>query len=280
MDPKHATCHDRPMRARLVCSALMSLVAACGSGGGKDDGDGGSPSDDGSAHDASAADAGGPIRLTDSKIFPQRASSTTITFSLAADGPGSCLSEQVAGCEVQDCVALTGGVRASAGTVTLTTPLGEAVHVPGGDGAYPTTPAIDWEPGDTITLTVAGGDDVVAFEVSVPGPGTVTAVNAPALPEGVLVSRDEPLVFEWEGADTAVAAVVSCSLPEGIQQVRCRFPDGVLGGAMPAEALGRLPACDGNVYLLTEERVLTGPPDLAVRFGPRGPIHSGTAHVE
>ncbi|HUS67918.1 MAG TPA: hypothetical protein VMZ28_25455 [Kofleriaceae bacterium] len=268
------------MRARLVCNALLILVAACGSGGGggKDEGDGGSPTDAASVTPDGAPI--GPVRLTDSKIFPQRASSTQITFGLDADGPGTCLSEYVAGCEVQDCEAATGILHVSAGTVTLTTPLGEAVHEPADDGLYPTAPAIDWEPGDTITLAVAGSADIAPFEAEVPGPGTITTVSAPDLAAGVTVPRDEPLAFAWEGADTAVTAAVSCPLPEGIQQVRCRFPDGVLGGTMPAAALGRLPACDGNIYLLTEERILTGPPDLAVRFGPRGLIHSGTASVE
>ena len=271
------------MRGRALWAAVCSLVlAACGSGGGG----GGEDPDGGETADASpvAPDGApvGPVRLTDSKIFPQRNSSTAITFGIDTEGPGTCLSEVVAGCEVQDCEDATGAVHVSAGTVTLTTPLGEAVHTPDVDNAYPVTPAIDWEPGDTITLTVAGAGDIPAFEASVPGPGAITSMSAPSADEPTVVTRGEPLAFAWEGADAAVTAVVSCNVAAGgIQQVRCRFPGGVQASQMPAEALERLPACDtANVYLLTEERVITGPPGLAVRFGPRGPIFGNPATVE
>lgn len=265
-----------------MCAGVMSvLLAACGSGGGDEDGDAGSASDAGSPQDAGAADAGGPVRITDSKIFPQRASSTTITFGLDADGPGSCLSEIVSGCEVQDCEAATDVVHVSAGTVTITTPLGDTAYAPDEAGVYAAQPGIDWEPGDEITLSVAGSADVAAFEVTVTGPGAVTAVTAPPMDQPALVHRGEPLTFEWEGADAAVAGVVSCTTVDGIQQVRCRFPSGVQGATMPADALARMRPCDNaSVYVLTEERVLTGPPGLAVRFGPRGPIFTNNAVVD
>ncbi len=279
MDPKQSTCHDPPMRTRVARTALigLALVTGCGSGGGESDHDGGSAADATSmAPDAAPA---GPVRLTDSKIFAQRAQSTQISFGLDAEGPGSCLSEIVAGCEVQTCEEGAGAVRASGGTVTLTSPLGEAVHMPDEGAIYPTTPAIDWEPGDAITLDVAGSEEIAAFDGMVSAPGSVTSVSAPALGEPLTVRRDEPLAFAWEGADAAVTGVVNC-IPQQISQVRCRFPDGVMSAVIPAEALGRLPACAGNVYLLTEQRILTGPPGLIVRFAARGTIHSGAATIE
>lgn len=268
------------MLGRGIAGLVVAAAAACGSGGAGDGSDAGSSGDDASLTDGAPPDAAGPRRLSDSKIFAQRGSNTMITFGLETEGPGTCLSEIVSGCEIQSCDTNATAVRASAGDVTLTTPLAEATYTPGDGDLYPSTPGVDWGVGDTIELTVAG-DEVGGFSASLPGPGSVSAVSAPDLPGHVLVSRDEPLAVAWEGADAAVTAVVSCPTADALVQVRCRFPDGVMSSTMPAEALGRMPACEnGNVYVLTEERILTGPDDLVVRFGARGPIISGTATVE
>ena len=91
----------------LVRGILLALAATtCVACGGDDDGaagDGGQMDGGGTPGADAPLDAAGPRRIADSIIFIQRGLQAQIRFSDDPEGPGSCMSEPVAGCEVQTC---------------------------------------------------------------------------------------------------------------------------------------------------------------------------------
>jgi hypothetical protein len=268
------------MLGRGMASLALAAAVACGSGGGGAGDDAGSGDDGASAGDAGSPDAAGPVRLARAFVFAHRAQYTSVAFGTDTEGPGSCVVESVAGCELQTCVIGTPAPPApTAGAVTITSPDGDFLYTPDDQGAYPTAPAVTWNPGDTVSVA-ATGDSIAAFTASVTGPASITSVSAPEFNGGVVVPRDQPLAFAWDGADAGVNAVVRCEA-ETLYQLRCVFPAGVMSSAVPAEALGRLPACPAaGLFLLTEDRTVVSAGDLTIRFAARGPMFSGNATLE
>jgi hypothetical protein len=270
------------MTAVRVAALLMVGAAwlACGS---DDDGagaDGGPGAGDGAAGgDAPAIDAAGPRRVADSILFVQRGGSVTIRFSDQPDGPGSCLSEPVAGCEIQTC--MTGAVvppRPDAGLVSVTpAETSGQSYLPDDSGTYPGSPAVSWSDGEPLTIAAAGGE-VPAFAVDLTGPGDVASVVSPAYPNPT-VARDQALLVEWTGAESLVAIAIVCQAEETVQ-VRCPFPDGTTG-QVPVAALQRLPACSAQLHVFTEDRRVVEPgPEWPIRVAARGAILSTTATVQ
>ena len=266
------------MKGALVL-ALAGTMWACG---GDDDtaaGDGGPVGDGAAVGDAAPIDAAGPRRLADSVIFIQRAQSSLIRFSDDPEGPGSCLSEPVAGCEIQTCMQGAPASRPDAGLVAVTPAGGGGQsYLPDDTGTYPGTPAVSWEDGDSVRVEAAGGE-VPAFEVDLAGPGDVTSVVSPVF-GGPVIRRDQALLVEWTGAESFVGIAIRCPVAEPVQ-VRCPFPDGTTG-QVPVAALQRLPACAGaSLSVFTEDRRVIEPGDgWAIRVGTRGAILSTTATVE
>ncbi len=235
---------------------------------------------DGGAEADAPIDAAGPRRVADSVVFVQRDTSPQIRFSDDPDGPASCLSEPVAGCEIQTCsTEVVPLPRPDAGQVTVTPAGGgEQSYLPDAMGEYSPGAAVTWEDGDEVAIE-AEGAEVPAFRVDLTGPGDVTSVVAPAFP-GPVIQRDQALLVEWTGAESFVGVAIRCPVEESVQ-VRCPLPDGTTG-QVPVAALQRLPACAGATFtVFTEHRQVVEPgPDFAIRVATRGAIVSTTATVE
>ena len=264
---------------------MLALAGAtCVACGGDDDGgpagDGGQVGGDASPGTDAPIDAAGPRRIADSVIFVQRGISSTIRFSDDPEGAGSCLTEPVAGCEIQTCsTEMVPPPRPEAGPVSVTAARGDGEsYLPDADGTYPATPAVSWEDGEEVTIEAEGGE-VPAFRVDLAGPGDVTSVVTPLFPNPI-VRRDQALLVEWTGAESFVAIAIRCPQGESVQ-VRCPFPDGTTG-QVPVAALQRLPACAGaSLSVFTEDRQVIEPgPEWPIRVGTRGAILTTTATVE
>ena len=268
---------------RGIAVVLSGVVcAACG---GDDDGgpggDGGPGSGDAEVTaDAPPVDAAGPRRIADSVIFIQRGQSSQIRFSDDPDGPGSCMSEPVAGCEIQTCnMEVVAPPRPDAGLVSVTPAGGGGQsYLPDDMGNYPVTPPVSWQDGEEVAVA-ADGADLPAFTVDMTGPGDVASVVKPVFPNPV-IPRDQALLVEWTGTESLVGIAIRCPVAEPVQ-VRCPFPDG-LTGTVPVAALQRLPACTGaSVSVFTEDRKVIEPgPEWPIRVGLRGAILSSTATVQ
>jgi hypothetical protein len=263
----------------LVLAGAAWLACGADDDGGAG-GDGGQGGGDGAAgEDGAAIDAAGPRRIADSVLFVQRGATVTIRFSDQPDGPGSCLSEPVAGCEIQTC--MTGSVappRPDAGLVSVT-PAESAgqSYLPDDGGTYPSGPAVIWEDGEPVTIAAAGAE-VPAFEVELTGPADVDSVVSPPYP-GPTIPRDQALLVEWTGTESLVAIAIGCQAEEFIQ-VRCPFPDGTTG-QVPVAALQRLPACSAQLHVFSEDRRVIEPgPEWPTRVAVRGAILSTTATLQ
>lgn len=267
------------MRAALLLTLAGALCAACGDDDGGAVGDGGQVGDSGAEADA-PIDAAGPRRVADSVVFVQRANSPQIRFSDDPEGPASCLSEPVAGCEIQTCSTEAVPLpRPDAGQVTVTPAGGgQETYLPDAMGEYPAGAAVTWEDGEEVAIA-AEGAEVPAFQVDLTGPGDVTSVLAPGFP-GPIIRRDQALLVEWTGAESFVGVAIRCPVSEPVQ-VRCPLPDGTTG-QVPVAALQRLPACGGASFsVFTEHRQVVEPgPGWAIRVATRGAIVSTTATVE
>jgi hypothetical protein len=221
--------------------------------------------------------AAGPHRIADSAVLIGRTVDSQIRFSADPDGPGSCLSEEVAGCEIQTCI---GGdhplPRPDAGEVSVSSTSGEPTsYSPDADGLYPSLPAASWDDGEDVTIAAAGGE-VPAFSEVLTGPADVESI-AGDYPDPI--PRDQPLAVAWAGADSLVAIAIVCPVSPRVQ-LRCPFPDG-LSGEVPVAALERLPACEGSVNVLTEDRRVVEPgPDWLVRVAVRGLTYTTPATIE
>lgn len=219
----------------------------------------------------------GPHRIADSAVLIGRDVDSQIRFSADTDGPGSCLSEEVAGCEMQTCI---GGEhplpRPDAGVVSVLPTRGTPTsYPPDADGLYPSLPAASWDDGDDVTIAAAGGE-VPAFSEVLTGPADVESVVT-SYPDPI--PRDQPLAVEWTGADSLVAIAIVCPMPPRVQ-LRCPFPDG-LRGEVPVAAMERLPACEGTVNLFSEDRRVIEPgPDWLVRVALRGLVDTTPATIE
>jgi len=252
------------------------FCAACGSDDDAPVGDGGP----GSADAEVADDAAGPRRMADSVVFIENSAQVTIRFSQDREGPASCLSEPVAGCEVQTCSnELITTPRPDAGQVSVT-PAASAAQswVPDASGTYPTQPFVTWTEGEEVAVEAAGGE-IAAFSIDATGPGNVISVVAPVFP-GPVIRRDQSLLVEWTGAESFVAIAIRCPDGEPVQ-VRCPLPDGTTG-EVPVAALQRLPACaSATLNVFTEDRqVIDEGPEGPIRIGLRGLIHTTTATIE
>ena len=263
------------MRAALLVAG--ALWVACGDGSSA--GDGGQVGD-GAAQADAPIDAAGPRRVADSVVFVQRNTSPQIRFSDDPEGPASCLSEPVAGCEIQTCsTEVVPLPRPDAGRVTVTPAGGgEQSYLPDAMGEYPLGAAVAWEDGEEVAIE-AEGAEVPAFRVDLTGPGDVTSVVAPAFPDPI-IQRDQALLVEWTGTEAFVGVAIRCPVEEPVQ-VRCPLPDGTTG-QVPVAALQRLPACAGATFsVFTEHRQVVEPgPGWAIRVATRGQISSTTATVQ
>lgn len=264
---------------RLALLVAGTLAVACGSDDDGVAGDGGQLGDGAPRADGAAIDAAGARRIADSVVFIQRAGQATIRFSDDPEGPASCLSEPVAGCEVQTCMGGNAAVpRPDAGLVSVTpdsTP-GQS-YLPDGNGIYPSAPGASWEDGEAVTIAAAGAE-VPAFQVDLTGPGDVESVVAPAYPNPV-IARDQALLVEWTGTESFVAVALSCQADQFVQ-LRCPFPDGTTA-EVPVAALQRLPACTGNMHVFTEDRRVIEPaPEWPLRVATRGRILSTQATIQ
>jgi hypothetical protein len=269
---------------RAVRIIVLALACPIGVGCGGDD-DGGAAGDGGQADDGSPEadapiDAAGPRRIADSVIFVGRGAAPLIRFSDDPEGPGSCLSEPVAGCEIQTCTAEPSAPpRPDAGAVSITPAGGGGEsYLPDAEGTYPTAPVVTWEVGETVTVEAEGGE-VPAFSLDAVGPADVLSVVAPVFPNPV-IPRDQALLVEWTGAESFAAIAIRCPTGDPVQ-VRCPFPDGTTG-QVPVAALRRLPACAGaSVNVFTEDRHVVEPgPVWPIRVGLRGAILTTTATIE
>ena len=268
----------------MTRARVLALVAGMGLACGGDDdggaGDGGQVDGDGAPVADAPIDAAGPRRVGDSIVFVQRATSTQIRFSDDPEGPGSCLSEPVAGCEIQTCsTEVVPLPRPDAGQVSVTPAGGGGeTYLPNAMGEYGVLGAVSWEDGDEVTIEAEGGE-APAFRVDLTGPGDVTSVVAPVFPNPI-VRRDQALLIEWTGTASFVGVAIRCPADEPVQ-VRCPLPDGTTG-QVPVAALQRLPACAGATFtVFTEDRRVVEPgPDWAIRVATRGAIVSTTATVE
>ncbi len=268
------------VRTIVLALAGAACVACGGDDDGGADGDGGLVDGGGSPGGDAALDAAGPRRVADSVIFVQRGQSVQIRFSDDPDGAASCMSEPVAGCEIQTCSTETVvPPRPDAGLVSITPSGGGGQsYLPDDSGIYPATPVVSWEDDEEVTVDAAGGE-VPAFSVDLVGPGDVATVVSPAFPDPV-IPRDQALLVEWTGAESFVGIAIRCPVAEPVQ-VRCPFPDGTTG-QVPVAALQRLPACTGaSLSVFTEDRHVIEPgPEWPVRVGLRGAIRATTATVQ
>ena len=264
---------------RGIAVVLSGVVcAACG---GDDDGGPGGDGGPGSGDAEVTADAAGPRRMADSVVFLGNGAQVLIRFSDDREGPASCLSEPVAGCEVQTCSnELITTARPDAGLVSVTpaVTVGQT-YAPDASGTYPTGPLATWEADEEVTVEAAGGA-ISAFSIDATGPGNVTSVVAPVFP-GPVIQRDQALLVEWTGAESFVAIAIRCAEVVEPVQVRCPLPEGTTG-EMPVAALQRLPACaSATLNVFTEDRhVVDEGPEGPIRIGLRGLIHTTTATVQ
>jgi hypothetical protein len=224
------------------------------------------------------AAAAASFRAGNSVVIAVNGEALGAHFWAGSTGPGSCLYEPVAGCELRTCEATPDGTWPSAGRIAFTSTLDESALVPAADGHY--APAHDeatlsWNPGDAIRISAEGGA-VPAFDQDLTGPASIESLVAPEpSAEGVAVRRDEPLAVAWTGADQNATASVSCE-PDGTTrvQVHCELTDGSQTGSIPAAALSRLPAsCPAaSLVLSTEERAYVDPGGgFLVKIAVRGP---------
>ena len=72
--------------------------------------------------------------------------------------------------------------------------------------------------------------------------------------------------------------MVRCDDRDPTVQVRCPFAPGT-SGAMPVEALSRLPECSAIISVYTESRTIAMPGGLAVRIAARARIFAAAAQV-
>jgi hypothetical protein len=267
------------MERMLFLRLAAVAVIACACGSVKEvAGDGAAAGDAPPAADAPPPDAALPRRLADSVIFLSSLGAN-IRFSADTEGPGSCLSEYVEGCEIQTCLDGGGSLPLPhAGLITTTSAAGVIMFEPDEDGLY-SSESVLWSDGEEVTITAAG-DQVPAFEEVLVGPGNIATVVAPPFGGGLVISRAEPLEVEWTGAEEFGGIAIRCDQAGSIQ-VRCPFDSGT-SGVVPVAALERLPACvSANVTVFTENRRLVEPaPEWLIRVALRGGLHPTTATIE
>lgn len=265
---------------RLVLLLAAALTVACGSDDDGGAGDAGPIADGAARGDGPAAvDAAGPRRIADSVVFIQRGASSTIRFSDDPEGPGSCFSEPVAGCELQTCMmGAAAAPHPDAGLVSVSPATSDGQsYLPDDTGVYPASPSVLWEDGEAVSIEAAGAE-VPAFRVDLTGPGDVASVVSPPYPNPT-IPRDQALLVEWTGSESFVAIAISCQT-DSFVQLRCPFPDGTTG-EVPVAALQRLPACTASLHVFTEDRRVIEPgPEWPIRLATRGAILSTQAAVQ
>lgn len=260
------------------------ILGACGSGAGSGDADASQAGDPDAAIATDAQEEPTePFRAGNNQISVHNGAQLTVQFRAGTEGPGTCLFEMVAGCELQTCELDGPTPFPDAGAITVTSPAGEIMLAPDADGRYSGGGGASWEVGDEIQVAAAGAD-VPAFDQTLIGPGNVESVVAPDLNAPFVVRRDEPFPVTWTGADERVTLAINCRLPDmPTVQMRCIFDDGSLSDTAPVDALARLPACESpyvGFYLFTEHRRHVEPGDGSmVKVSARGTIHTAPAMV-
>lgn len=264
-----------------ACAVAIALLYGAGCTLSSDDppaADGGTGRDDGGAGEPDGGDGDGiPARGGDSYVMLDNGSTMSARFWADATGPGSCAREEVAGCTLSRCEDLPDAPRPHAGAIHVEAGADRGVLEPDGEGHYGVVSgegAVSWTADQQIHIDAAGGD-VPAFELALAGPASIEEVLAPPWDTGdlLVVSRDEPLAFEWTGADEQVAAFVLCRPEDSVRlQVGCALPPGSRSGSIPPEALSRLPAAcpEALVAMATENRHYLEVGDYLVKILARG----------
>jgi hypothetical protein len=246
--------------------------------------DTGSVSDGGGGADE--PDAGIPARSGDSYVTLDNGATMSAAFWPDSTGAGSCTREEVGGCTLSRCEGTPEDVPLpDAGSIAIATADDEGLLQPDAEGRYPLVgreDAVSWTAGQQIHIDASGGA-VPAFELALDGPGEIEEILAPlwGIGDFLVVSRAEPLQFEWTGPDEYVAAFVLCRPGNEVRlQVRCPFADGSRSAAISSEALSRLPAgCpEAFVALTAENRHYLEAGDYLVKIAARGRLH-GTQSV-
>ncbi|MEM7263128.1 MAG: hypothetical protein AAF488_14150, partial [Planctomycetota bacterium] len=165
------------------------------------------------------------------------------------------------------------------GEGTLIGPNGEAAMTRGDpDALPPSLPSVfspgmntDFEgtgilPGNEVTMSFSGGEDIQAFDASLRWPAAVTPIDIPSACDARF-DRNEDLVVTWEpdpGYDGLMQVQIATlalqlRIPEaGIRTIETRVvisvPDSDGGATIPAEALRRFPIDHGPGTLSIQER--------------------------
>lgn len=220
------------MRPLLV---LVVLAAACGTNSGSAPGSGldAGTSDAGTSACTTSPAAGQPAFLGTVDLGPFSSTSFSANaifrgnFGAAVPVTG-CPGTQVGSC----CFVPRGGSSCpfpgtvSAGNITLSkggTQIAQLTFANGYDDDTSTTPALTWQPGDTLAVSAAGSAGAVAaFSGSVVAPAPLTGVT-PAVTGNVTIPKASDFVIHWTpGSGTATVQLFLEDV--GLNGIACNVP--------------------------------------------------------
>lgn len=195
------------------------------------------------------------------------------------------------GCQVQPagpCAVIRcdgpAGAPLGAGTISIGGGAAPVTLAPDTAGVYTTAMGEQplWQGGERITIAGTGDPaGVPGFSAALVAPApvvgtTVGAAGWPSEPgQSLAVPRGAPLQVAWMAGGAGMVGVSVETMAGPL--VSCLFPAGAGSGAVPAEALGALPAGSAFVVLvsLAEQETLAGPYPVSLALVTQGRTATG-----
>jgi hypothetical protein len=183
-------------------------------------------------------------------LFLESSSAVNPSCAVTTSGPCTATVCTTSGAGGGDAGALT---YPSAGTITITTPMGPGFTLsPGADGSYTFTTRQGqlWTAGGSVAVSAAGAA-VPAFSGAVSAPPDIT-LTAPVFGANtyVTISRATDLAVTWTGGGAGNVRITFGTTHTGsFTGVQCVVPQGPGAAAIPAAVLGKLAKADGATIL-------------------------------
>ena len=178
-----------------------------------------------------------------------------------ADALGCTLKAESSGCRAWTCDAAvyTAGNRVktvSAGDLTISSPDQSMELTREDDGYYRNAeaPAVFWNEGDSVTVSVSGSDSFPELEASVVGAAPLVVTLPEFSEEGLTIEKGSDLEVEWTGGGEGKVYIAISPRTEGDNDkpittpgIDCSFSAKPQRARLPASFIAQLPAPDNLV---------------------------------